>query len=63
MAFGLRFLFRRYRLGDLLAWRRLCWLVLIMAVCGFARDRTEVCWLGGDGAGCRLGSACATGSP
>ena len=35
MAFGLRFLFLRDCLGESLALRRLCWLVLIMAVRGF----------------------------
>ncbi len=41
----LRFLLMRDCLRDSLARRRLCWLVLIMAVCGFAR--TEVLGCGG----------------
>ena len=41
MAFDLRFLFPQDCLGDSSAPRRLCWLVLIMAVRGFARTDPE----------------------
>ncbi len=45
MASDLRFLFIRDCLRDSLARRRLCWLVLIMAIRGFAT--TEVLGCGG----------------
>ena len=43
MVSDLRFLFIRDCLRDSLARRRLCWLVLIMAVRGFARTEVLGC--------------------
>jgi len=45
VVFDLKFLFIRDYPGDSLARRKLCWLVLIMSVRGFAR--TEVLGCGG----------------
>ena len=58
VAFDLRFLLIRDRLGDSPARRRLCWLVLIMAVRGFAR--AEVLGCGGARLAClRAGESVA----
>ena len=43
MAFDLGFLFIRDCFRDSLGRRRLCWLVLIMAGCGFARIEVLGC--------------------
>ncbi len=63
MASDLRVLLIRDCLRDSSARHRLCWLVLIMAVRGFARTGMRAWGPGYGGAGYGRRRACAPGSP